>query len=191
MMKMLKNSKSAFSHPSTMTTRLDFRRLNKILPMLITQIEQSDFSKADISKQWHCMHIMSCSQLIKPEAEKRGLLMELAAITAALHDYGLLITGRKENHAKQGAALIGDFLDSYNTLFGESRGIITQKERKIITYAVLHHSEKEIDSGEPYTELLKDIDCLDRYLHGVPTGGAYLKRAEHILHNMKGEGNSG
>ena len=173
-----------------MTTRLDFRRLNKILSMLITQIEQSDFSTADVSKEWHYMHIMSCSQLIKPEAGERGLSMELAAITAALHDYGLLLTGKKENHAKTGASLLGGFIDSYNTLFGESRGIITQEERKIIMYAVLHHSEKEINSGEPYTELLKDVDSLDRYLHGILTDGAYLKRAANILYTSHGKNNT-
>ncbi len=164
-----------------MKSRLDFRRLNKVLSMLLKEIKCSDFAAAEVSEQWHCMHIFSCSQLIKPEAEKRGLSMELSAIIAALHDYGLLKTGRKADHARRGAALIDEFINSYNRQFGGRRGEITEKERKIIRGAILHHSEKAEDSGEPYTELIKDIDCLDRYLHGVPTEGAYLERAANVL----------
>ena len=167
-----------------METRLDLRRLNKILALLIEEIDQTDFRTADVSRQWHFMHSMSCPQLIKPEARKRGLSMELAAIAAALHDYGLLKTGKKENHAEAGAARIDAFLDRYNSLYGSKRGYITLKERSIISYAILHHSEKQIDSEEPYTELLKDIDCLDRYLHGVPTGGEYLKRVRKFMDEL-------
>ncbi len=164
-----------------MKPQLNFRRLNKILSLLIAEIKQTDKKTSEVSEQWHYMHIMGCSQLAKLEARKRGLSMELAAIAAALHDYGLLKTGKKENHARIGAELIDTFIDSYNDLSGEKRGRISSGERAIIKSALRHHSEKEIDSGEPYTELLKDVDCLDRYLHGVLTEGAYMQRVEKIL----------
>ncbi len=178
-MKVSENSKSAHN---SVPGRLDFRRLNRIIGMLIETLDTCDFSESEVTRQWHCMHIMSCSQLIKPEAGKRGISMELAAITAALHDYGLIITGKKENHAEKGAEMLRDFIDSYNSKYGDRRGIITDEEFEIIKHAVQHHSEKEIDSKEPYTELLKDIDCLDRYLHGVYTEGEYLKRVKKLLY---------
>lgn len=164
-----------------MEAKLNFRRLNRILSMLLEVIERINSQDAEVSKQWHYMHIFSCSQLIKPAAQKKGLSMELAAIIAALHDYGLLVTGEKERHAEKGADLADVFLDQYNRDFGEERGVITAEERTIIKNAIFHHSEKDIDSGEPYLELLKDIDCLDRYLHGVLTEGVYMERASKIF----------
>ncbi len=177
-MKVSENLKSAHKN---IPRRLDFRRLNRITGMLMEILDTYDFSESEVTRQWHYMHIMSCSQLIKPEAGKRDISMELAAITAALHDYGLIVTGKKENHAEKGAGMLRDFINSYNRRYGDKRGIITDEEFEIIRHAVLHHSEKEIDSGEPYTELLKDIDCLDRYLHGVYTEGEYLERVKKLL----------
>lgn len=166
--------------------KLNFRRLNKVIAMLFELVEKMDNKSSEVSKQWHYMHIVSCSQLIKPEAQKRGLSMELAALAAALHDYGLLITGKRENHAETGALLLDNFFNEYNKKFGPQRGEITEKEQKIITSAVLHHSEKDIDSNESYTELLKDVDCLDCYLHGVLTEGTYLKRVRKLYKNIFG-----
>ena len=161
--------------------RLDFRRLNKILSMLKDRID-SDFPKeSEVSRQWSCMHLFSCSQLVKVPALEKGLSMELAAITAALHDYGLLCTGIRDHHAEKGAALLDGFLDRYNELYGGSRGIVTKKERGIIKHAVRHHSEKNVYSDDPYLELLKDVDSLDRYLHGVVTEGDYLVRTMRYI----------
>lgn len=159
-----------------MDNRLDFRRLNKILSMLTEKIVSSFPADSEVSLQWTYMHLFSCSQLIKIPAYNLGLSMELAAITAALHDFGLLSTGIRKDHAAAGASMLDGFLDRYNDLYGEKRGIVTDKEKGIIINAVRHHSEKDVDSSEPYLELLKDIDSLDRYLHGVPTEGAYMER---------------
>ena len=161
--------------------KLDFRRLNKILAMLMDKAASDFPEKSEVSLQWTYMHLFSCSQLIKVYALKQGLSQELAAIAAALHDYGLLCTGIKDNHAETGADLLDDFLDRYNTMYGERRGFVTGEERSIIIHAVRHHSEKEDISDEPYLELLKDVDSLDRYLHGVATGGAYLKRVQRYI----------
>jgi len=156
--------------------RLDFRRLNKILGMLTEKISLGFPEYSEVSLQWTYMHLFSCSQLIKIPAFNLGLSMELAAIAAALHDFGLLSTGIMKDHGAAGASLLDDFLNRYNNLYGKRRGIVTDEERGIIINAVRHHSEKAIYSSEPYLELLKDIDSLDRYLHGVPTDGAYLER---------------
>lgn len=161
--------------------RLDFRRLNKILSMLKDKID-SDFPKeSEVSQQWTYMHLFSCSQLIKVPALEKGLSMELASITAALHDYGLLCTGIRDHHAETGAGLLDDFLDRYNDLYGGRRGIVTKDERDIIIHAVRYHSEKNVYTEDLYLELLKDMDSLDRYLHGVPTEGDYLARAMRYI----------
>ncbi|WP_427340741.1 HD domain-containing protein [Caloranaerobacter sp. DY30410] len=39
----------------------------------------------------------------------------------------------------------------------------------------------EIISDNPFVEILKDVDSLDRYLHGVKTEGLYCKRCIKIL----------
>lgn len=34
------------------------------------------------------------------------------------------------------------------------------------------------------TELFKDVDSLDRYLHGIETDSAYLKRCNKVLKEL-------
>ena len=48
--------------------------------------------------------------------------------------------------------------------------------------AIKVHSQKDIDSGDPFIELLKDADVLDRYLHWVKEDRkCYIERYEKVL----------
>jgi uncharacterized protein len=47
--------------------------------------------------------------------------------------------------------------------------------------AIIQHSDKETNLGDSFVELLKDVDSLDRYLHGIKSEGAYLERINRVL----------
>ena len=50
---------------------------------------------------------------------------------------------------------------------------------------------KDNISDDPYTELLKDVDSLDRYLHGVSTEGSYATRCLNVLKELSIDVNEG
>lgn len=45
----------------------------------------------------------------------------------------------------------------------------------MIINAIIKHSDKETYSNDSFVELLKDIDSVDRYLHGIKSEDAYLE----------------
>jgi uncharacterized protein len=61
---------------------------------------------------------------------------------------------------------------------------IRRQERDQIVKAVAQHSQKEIDSGDPFVELLKDVDSLDRYLHGIKMEAAHLERFGKVIREL-------
>jgi uncharacterized protein len=50
--------------------------------------------------------------------------------------------------------------------------------------AITKHSDKETYSNDSFVELLKDIDSMDRYLHGIKTEGAYLERCNRVMKEL-------
>ena len=56
-----------------------------------------------------------------------------------------------------------------------------------IIKAVIEHSNKEKHSDDMLTELLKDVDSLDRYLHGIETDNAYLERCNKAMKELNME----
>ena len=50
--------------------------------------------------------------------------------------------------------------------------------------AIVKHSEKDRNSNDPFVELLKDVDSLDRYFHGVKTEGAHLERCIRVMKQL-------
>lgn len=61
---------------------------------------------------------------------------------------------------------------------------ITKEEAELIVNAIVQHSQKEIISDNPFVEILKDVDSLDRYLHGVKTEGAHRERCIKVLKEL-------
>jgi uncharacterized protein len=53
-----------------------------------------------------------------------------------------------------------------------------------IVNAILQHSEKEIYSDDPFVELLRDVDSLDAYLHGVKIEGGRLERSKKVMKEL-------
>jgi uncharacterized protein len=61
---------------------------------------------------------------------------------------------------------------------------VTEDEMESIVNAVRQHSGKEIYSDDPFVELLRDVDSLDAYLHGVMVGGGRLERSQRVMREL-------
>jgi len=160
------------------------KRLNRILSMLIAYMKDLDDEDRDIPIRWNIMHMYSSSQIAKLVAMKRGLDMEVASIAAALHDIGVVLTKRQKNHAQNAENIVAEFIKKYNTEARKDLPEITEEETSMIIKAIIHHSEKDDFSDDPMVELLKDVDSIDRYLHGVKSKGIYLKRSIKVIKEL-------
>ena len=79
---------------------LNMNRVLRILFYVLDDIkEMNDISRAR-PVNWMIMHMISCCQLTKLFAIKRGIDPEMAAITAVLYDVGVVFTNRVKNHDK-------------------------------------------------------------------------------------------
>lgn len=160
---------------------LPMKRLNRILSMLLDYMKDLDDEGREHPIRWNIMHMYSSVQLAKILAARRGIEPELAGIAAALHDIGAVMTKKQEGHAKAGEKYAYEFIEKYNNEMRKELPEITEKETEKIVNSVIQHSDKEIISYDPFVELIKDVDSLDRYLHGVKTKGAHLKRCKIAL----------
>lgn len=165
-------------------SEVKMKRLNRLLSILFEETRYLDDEDRDLPLRWHMMHMYSASQLIKILAIKRQLEPELAGMIAALHDYGLVKTKRKANHALIAKSYVNDIIDLYNQSYSKGLMLIDDKEREIIIRSVVDHSKKNEVSNDPYVELMKDVDSFDRYLHGIKTDGDHAKRATQVLYEM-------
>lgn len=116
---------------------------------LLLQSQVSD-DKRDSSIVFELKHSSECIQVARILAQKRGLNIDLAETSAALHDIYVIIIGIYKDHAKLGASIAKQIL--------EEIGGFTNEEIRTITEAVAHHSEKDIHTDNPYIELIKDAD---------------------------------
>jgi uncharacterized protein len=163
---------------------LSVKRLNRILTMLFSNWKDLSDEGRVFPIRWNIMHMYSSSQLAKLLAIRRGLDPELAGIAAALHDIGVVATQRHEGHAEAAEKYIDDTVEAYSTKAGTKPAPITKQERDQIVRAVAEHSRKEIDSGDPFVELLKDVDSLDRYLHGIKMEEAHVERCNKVMREL-------
>ena len=161
--------------------RLDVKRLNRILGNLYSEFRLLEDSDRELPMKWSTMHMYTSSQLAVLVALKKDLNPELLGIIAALHDIGAVRTKKRENHAINGEPFVKEIIKSYNTLWRGNLDILTDAEQQIIIEAVINHSDKDNISDNPYVEAMKDVDSLDRYLHGVPTKGAHVTHLNYML----------
>ena len=114
-------------------------------------------SRRESSIIWEIKHSSGCCQIARILAQKRGLDMDISEVAALLHDIYVAIEGKYSNHAKLGGPLAEKVLKEV--------GGFTSVQIKTIVNAVMHHSEKEIYSSDPYVELVKDVDVFDCSLY--------------------------
>lgn len=164
--------------------RLPMRRLNRILTMLLLEMKDLTDEGRDLPIRWSLMHMYSSSQLAKLLAIHRGIDPELAGIAAALHDIGVVMTKKHRGHAEAAPPYVYDFLGRYNRELGTKLTKVTEEEMEAVVKAVVQHSEKELNSNDPFVELLRDVDSLDAYLHGVEIEGGRLERCKKVMKEL-------
>ena len=127
----------------------------KVMEIIVTSAIPDD-ARED-SKLFECMHAGGCMAIGRLLAAKRKLDIDIASVACMLHDIAVIKTGQYKDHAKRGAPMAEEILREI--------GGFSPEEIDTITKAVLHHSEKEIYSDQPYTELVKDADVLEPSLY--------------------------
>lgn len=164
---------------------LNVKRINRIVSMLFEEIRSLSDEGRDLPIRWNVMHMYSSSQLAKLLALRKGLNMELASIAAAIHDIAVIVTKKTEGHAEKAEKYVRDFIEKYNkSILEKNIQIITDEEEALLINAIIKHSDKKTYSDDPFVELLKDVDSLDRYLHGIKSEGAYLERCTKVFNEF-------
>lgn len=153
----------------------DLSRFEKVERRVIELILASKIpdSKREDSIIFELKHAASCTQIARILAQKRKLNIEISDAAAALHDIYVIVSGTYKNHAKLGSPIAKNILLEI--------GGFSKKEIETITEAVEHHSEKEIYSDNPYTELVKDVDVFDCSLYKNAEGFYRLHKPGHIF----------
>ncbi len=123
----------------------------KVVELLLNSKLQD--SERDSSVVWELKHSSGCCQIARILAQKRNLNVEIAEVASVLHDIYVIVEGKYKDHAKRGAPIAKQIL--------EEIGGFSNEEMETITDAVVHHSEKENYSDDPYVELVKDVDVFD------------------------------
>lgn len=114
----------------------------------------------------HTYGVAECCALL---ASRRGLNKELAYISGLLHDLYAHRTGHRSLHSHNGAEMMRVvFKRQFPDLF-------STEEQTLILSAIYHHSSKKL-RHDPFDEVLKDADVLQRSLaqEPVPDGPRLL-----------------
>ncbi|MCP4547651.1 MAG: HD domain-containing protein [bacterium] len=126
-------------------------------------LESSEYPALRRDEYIHLYGVSQCCALL---AGKRGLDRELARIAGMLHDIAVCRTGKPEDHAARGAEEARDILP----ILGLSEGEIA-----MVCQAIARHSDKKT-VHDPFDEMLKDADILQRYLYSERDGVAVRRR---------------
>ena len=163
---------------------LEMKRLNKIQKIILEEVLNSTIDERDQPLEWSIKHVFSCSQLAKLLAHRRGLDIELSGIAGAIHDIAIIKTGIFKDHGPLGAPMVEKMLREYNNRYGVEIGMITEEEIKLIVEATIQHTEKKKYTDKKFIELIKDVDSLDRFLHGLETYDFYTVRCRNALQDL-------
>ncbi|MBI2144333.1 HD domain-containing protein [Candidatus Woesearchaeota archaeon] len=121
---------------------------------------------------WELKHSSGCCQIGRILAQKRKLDVEIAEIACILHDICVIVEGKYEEHARRGAETAKRMLEESGDFNGD--------EIQLITEAIAHHSEKQIRTGKPYIELVKDADVFDCSLYENAQGFYVLHKPKDV-----------
>lgn len=146
-----------------------FEKVERKVIELILSIKSD--SKREDSIVFEFMHACGSIQVARILAQKRKLNVDIAATATILHDIQTIISGSHKDHAKLGAPIAEKILKEFN---------FPKKEIETITNAVLHHSEKDIYSKDPYVELVKDADVFECTLYKNAEGWYKLHKPPKI-----------
>lgn len=119
-------------------------------------------SQREDSVTFEFMHASGCMQIGRLLAQKRRLDVDIASVACMLHDIYVIVNGKYKSHGIEGAPIARKILEEVGGFSGDQINTITQ--------AIGHHSEKEVYSNDPYTELVKDVDVFDCSLYSNAEG---------------------
>lgn len=160
-----------FHHYKGVTLSLAEKVERKVMEIIL-ETSISDDQRED-SQIFEFMHASGCMQIGRLLAQKRNLNVDLASIACILHDISVIVSGSYKNHGPEGSSIARKIL--------EEVGEFSEEEIRTITNAIYHHSEKEIYSDDPYTELVKDVDVFDCSLYKNAEGFYRLHKPEPIF----------
>jgi uncharacterized protein len=135
-------------------------RVAQLQCMLLDMMDMLDKdTPRDETLSWERLHMASSARIAWLLALERGADPELCAATAAVHDFGRIVSGLQENHAEAGYVPVQGFL--------QYTGLFTEDEIAVIALAVRNHSSKT-EVGTDIEEIVKDADVIDCYQYGLP-----------------------
>ncbi|MCL2605627.1 MAG: HD domain-containing protein [Defluviitaleaceae bacterium] len=158
---------------------INTRRCDKLIRFFLKRAEAWRKEGRDFSIYWSISHMITAAQTARLLAVSRKLDIEILSIAGALHDVATMETGISENHAQRSLDFIKPLLREFNEANGDSS--ITEDEIALLEEIIPQHSDKDIISGNPYAEALKDADALDRYLHGIEVRESEMPRLVKVL----------
>lgn len=163
--------------------KLNVKRSNKMLGMLFDEWKHHTNEGRPLSIKWNIMHMYSSSQLAKLHAIKNGLDIELCSLIAILHDIAVVEGKFRKDHDSLAGSYVSKAIERYNKRYLQKGLGINAEEELLIIEAISTHSDKENFTELVYSEMLKDIDSLDRYLYGIETNNGYQKRVKDQIKN--------
>lgn len=164
--------------------RLQIKRANRLMLMLFDEWKHHDNEGRPLKIHWNIMHMFTSSQIAKLYALKNGLDPELCAMIAVLHDITVVEGKFRENHDELATDYVKGAIKRYNDGGRYKYNPITEEETEIILKAVTVHGYKDVYSAEPYVEMLKNVDSIDAYLHGVKTENDRHTRVSSFFGNI-------
>ena len=160
-----------------------FERVCYLQAMLFNEWRMLSNESRDLPIEWNIMHMYTSSQLAKLLALKRSIDPEKAALVATLHDIAVVATGKHERHGELAEPYIREAVSKHNNNV-DLKLTINKEDVDLFVEAIKVHSNKKDISENGLIELLKDVDCLDRYLNGVDTYGIHMDRCQKALKEL-------
>ncbi|MCL2228812.1 MAG: HD domain-containing protein [Firmicutes bacterium] len=130
-------------------------------------------SERDSSLLFEQKHSHGAVQFARVLAKKRNLCEDVCAVAMLLHDIHVGLTGSYKDHAQKSADLAKQML-------GEI-GLFSKEEQALIIKIIANHSDKHINSNDPYIELGKDADLLDCFLYPNAVDGYRAQKTPEIF----------
>ncbi len=165
--------------------KLKIKRASRLMMMLYAEWKGHTNEDRPLKIEWNVMHMFTSAQMAKLYALKHDLNPELCAIIAALHDIATVEGKIRENHDKLATEYALGAIARYNDGGRYKLDPISKDETDIIIKAITAHSDKDNYTDNPYVEMMKNVDSIDGYLHGVKSEGARGERVEKILKDFK------
>lgn len=135
-----------------------------------------------IPAEWSIAHMISVAQMMRLLALVRGLEPDISAIAGIFHDITTMETGEHQDHALHSPPYIKELVQAFNT--ENPQNMISKQELALLLEIVPLHSDKKTISENPYAEMLKDADAIDRYLHGIETKPHEVPRLQRALASL-------